>query len=129
MWFKCYYRSSIKENEYVVELEEFHKALNSIAPGSPEASTHLTTWDVMMAGWAATMLDGDWALSLISHRVRRGRTRGKPASEGRQCLLCLSGCCVPLFILAQADSGRYRLVTDAYIHDVMGRELVDKLDP
>jgi len=107
----------------VVELEEFHKVLDSKAPGSSQASTHTTTWDVMMAGWAATMLDGDWAMSLIIQRIRRGGTHGRPASEGRPCLLCLSECYAPPFILAPAASG-----STGWLPAPTGRELVDKLE-
>lgn len=55
-----------------------------------------------------------------------GFTRNGSLSPGDECCICL-GASVP-FILAPVGKGRHRLVTDCYIHGVMGGELVDKLD-
>lgn len=80
------------------------------------------------AAWASSVLRGlrGSCLILTEYGGVGFAKEGGPIRAGDVCCIFI-GAQLP-FILAPVDHGRHRLVTECYIHGVMGGELVDKLD-
>jgi hypothetical protein len=119
--YKLYNHVDDYENWRRVTTWERPEAIESSAD-APNSRQH------MLAAWASSILKGLRGSSLIltEYGGVGFAKEGGPIRAGDVCCVVL-GAHFP-FILAPVDHGRHRLVTECYIHGVMGGELVDKLD-